>query len=82
MDPKNHEKTALTSHNSLFKFTTMAFVLRNAPATFKRAMDAIFLSVKWKSALVYLDDTVVFSKIVEVDMLHLRHLIRLVKGRG
>jgi len=40
----------------------MPFGLKNAPATFQRALDIILSGVKWQSCLVYLDDVIIYSK--------------------
>jgi hypothetical protein len=49
------------------------FGLRNAPGTFKRAIDIILYDIKWKTCLVYLDDVEIFSS--SRDM-HLKHVMR------
>lgn len=40
----------------------MCFGLKNAPATFQRALDTILNKYIWKSLLVYLDDIIIFLK--------------------
>lgn len=39
----------------------MTFGLKNAPGTFKMAMEVILASIKRKFALFYLDDVEIFS---------------------
>lgn len=60
IDPRDHVKTAFTSHHHPIQFTRMLFGLLKSPATFQKAMDAILSIVVWKLALVYLDEIVVF----------------------
>ena len=64
VNPEDREKTAFVSHHGMYQWLRMPFGLRNAPAAVQRTMDVILASVKWKTALVYLDDIVVFSKSV------------------
>lgn len=80
--PKYCEKTELTRHDSLFHFTRIPFWLRNAPATSQTAMYFTLSCVKWKSALVYLDDIVAFSKTIKDHMAHLRQVPALLRDSG
>ena len=41
LEMSGHPKTAFCSPWGKFRFTRMAFVLRNAPATFQRCMDFV-----------------------------------------
>lgn len=45
-------------------------------------MDVILSSAKWQSALVYLDDIVIFSKSVEEHMQHARKVLTLPRDTG
>lgn len=56
----NRNKTVFTSHYELYRLARMSSGLENAPETFQRAMDVLKFPVKWKLALVYLDNIVVF----------------------
>ena len=47
------------------RYTRMPFVLRNAPATFQRALDIILSGVRWQSCLMYRDDFIVFIRTKE-----------------
>lgn len=80
--PNDCEKTAFMSHRGIFQFTRRLFGLRISYPTFQKAMDVILLSVEWKSALVYLDYMVVFSKTVKGQMAHLRQVLTLLRDSG
>ena len=71
MDPKDREKTAITTPFGLFQFIRMPFGLTNAPATFQRMVDRTLRDLIGKICLVYLDDIIVFSKTVDEHLVHL-----------
>ena len=60
----------------------MPFGLRNAPATFQRAMDIILSRVRWKYVLVYLDDIIIFSRDEETHLRHLESVMQILKEAG
>ena len=82
IDEDDRDKTAFTSHWGLFRFKRMPFGLKNAPGTFQRAADVILSKVKWQTALVYLDDVIVYSKTYEEHFEHLRTVLDLLKNAG
>ena len=41
------DKTTFASHSGLYRFLRVPFGLKNAPATFQRAVDIILSRVKW-----------------------------------
>lgn len=46
----------------------MPFRLTNAAATFQQALDIILTRFKWNTYLVYMDDTIIFSKHMDDHM--------------
>lgn len=71
-----------TSHHSLYQLTRVPFGLSSAPATFQSLMDVILSTVKWKYAVVYLEDIVIFSRAVEEHIKHTGVVSRLFKDAG
>lgn len=59
MDPAHIEKTAFSTDKGHFEFTRMPFGLKNAPATFQRAMNNILDEFIGTKCYVYLDDIIV-----------------------
>ena len=74
---RDRDKTTLASHSGLYRFLSMPVGLKNAPATFQRAVNIILSCVKWETALVYLDDVIVYSQTVTEHMVHVREVLRL-----
>jgi len=64
------------SHVGLFEWIVMTFCLKNAGATYQRAMNFIFHEFIGKLVEIYIDDVVVKS----VDFT--KHLCRSAKGVG
>ena len=69
--PDDQDKTAFTTPWGIFKYVKMPFGLKNAGATFQRAMDIAFEKEIHDFLVIYLDDLTVFSK---TDQQHLDHL--------
>ena len=57
----------------------MPFGLKNAPATFQRAMDSILRNFKWQSALVYIDDIIIFSKTYDQHLLDVQAVLECIE---
>ncbi|KAE8217899.1 hypothetical protein CF319_g8119 [Tilletia indica] len=68
-------KTAFTCHRGLFQYKTIPFGLRNAPAVFQRLMDALLGELRWKDAVVYIDDVVVATHTLEEHVVALDKLL-------
>lgn len=62
VDEGDRWKTAFISRHGLFQYRRMPFGLRNAPAVFQRFMDGVLGNLRWRCALVYIDDVIVYTK--------------------
>lgn len=78
----NRNKTAFTSYHGLHRFVQMLSGLKNIPGTFQWAMEVIMSLVKWQSALVYLDDIVVFSRSLRNQINHVKQVLSILKDAG
>ena len=72
-------KTTFTTHMGTFCHVRMPFGLRNAPATFQRALDIILSGLRWQTCLIYLDDVIVFSKDTKEQVAHVDQVLTLLR---
>ena len=68
-------KTAFLTHRGLYQYKRMSFGLKNAPLQFQSFMDSVLGSLRWTSALVYIDDILVFSDDLDSHTSHLATLL-------
>ena len=72
MDPASAEKTTFITQEGTFKFKVMPFGLTGAPATFQRLMNLVIAGLNLEICLVYLDNIIVFSAVVDEHFDQLR----------
>eukprot|EP01129_Flabellula_baltica_P005313 TRINITY_DN1914_c0_g1_i2.p1 TRINITY_DN1914_c0_g1~~TRINITY_DN1914_c0_g1_i2.p1 ORF type:complete len:1713 (-),score=246.34 TRINITY_DN1914_c0_g1_i2:39-5177(-) len=72
---EDREKTAFSSPFGFFQWIAMPMGLKNAPASFQRAMEAIFASFLYTYVLIYIDDIIIFSKSFDDHLLHIGNVL-------
>ena len=82
MTEEDKPKTAFSDGSQLWQFKRMPYGLKNAPATFQRAMNTILTPVLGKHTLAYLDDIIVFSSTFDEHMINLKETLNLLSGAG
>jgi hypothetical protein len=65
-------KTAFRTRYGLYEYTVMSFGLTNAPAYFRYLMNKVFMDYLDRFIVVFIDDILVFSKMMEEHEEHLR----------
>ncbi|KAE8179593.1 hypothetical protein CF336_g9586, partial [Tilletia laevis] len=75
-------KTAFTCHRGLYQYKTVPFGLKNAPAVFQRLMDRILGDLRWRHAVVYIDDVVIASHTMAEHAAALDALLRNATSAG
>jgi hypothetical protein len=61
LDVEAKKKTAFSTGKGLWQFKVMQFGLCNAPATFRRLMEAVLAQLSAETSLVYIDDIIVHA---------------------
>jgi hypothetical protein len=69
--PKDVTKTAFSTRYELYEYLVMSFELTNAPAHFMYLMNSIFMPELDKFVMLFIDDTLVYSKNEEEHEQHL-----------
>ncbi len=83
IEDRDKEKTAFTAGPlGFWQYTRMPFGLTNAPALFQRMMERVLSGVHLKTALVYLDDIVVFGETVPELKQRLEEVFRKIHDAG
>jgi hypothetical protein len=73
-------KIVFTANGQLYQWKVMCLGLCNAPSTFTRLMDLVLNGDTFVYCLVYLDDTIVYSKAFDEHLSHLEEIFsRLIK---
>ena len=82
MAEEDKAKTAFTTHCGTYAYDVMPFSLKNAGATYQRAMVTLFHDMMHKDFEVYVDDMIAKSRTTRDHLVDLRKLFRcLIKYR-
>ena len=79
---KSQEKTAFSTRTGQYCFNRMPFGIAAAPATFQKLMNMVLGNALWKTAVVYLDDILIFSKTREEHMIRVNDILSRIKNAG
>eukprot|EP00253_Pinus_taeda_P021856 PITA_21856 len=80
--PDDQDKTTFTTPWGTFKYVKMPFELKNAGATFQRAMEIAFAKEIHDFLVIYLDDLTTFSKSDQQHLDHLRQVFFIYRKYG
>jgi hypothetical protein len=78
---EDKKKTAFKTVDGLYEFNTITMGLTNAPFIFQAMMNKTFRGLEF-CVLIYLDDTLVFSKSEASHLTHLRLVLQRLKNSG
>lgn len=82
MQKESVKYTAFRTPQGLFEFCVMPFGLKNAPATFQRAMDFLFNDLRFQGVSVYLDDILIHGDTFEACLSRLQVVLARLASAG
>ncbi|CAF5040791.1 unnamed protein product [Rotaria sp. Silwood1] len=80
LSKEDRPKTALSTRDNHYQFTVLPQEITNGPATFQRVINHILGPARWKYALAYIDDVIIYSKTFEEHLLHLNEICTILKN--
>ncbi|GBG67283.1 hypothetical protein CBR_g88571 [Chara braunii] len=75
IQPRDRYKTAFKTQYGHFEWIVMPFGLTNAPTTFQAAMTTKFCDLLDRTVLIYLDDILVYSRLLDEHLEHLHAVL-------
>lgn len=76
MHSEEFSKIAFQNHEGHYEFLVIPFGLTNAPATFQSLVNEIIRGYLWKFVLMFFDDILLYSCMIEEHRNHLRVVLR------
>jgi transposase InsO family protein len=80
LSKEDRPKTAFSTRDNHYQFTVLPQGITNGPATFQRIINHILGPARWKYALAYIDDVIIYSNTIEEHLTHLNQICQLLKG--
>ncbi|OIR56975.1 MAG: uncharacterized protein A8A55_2274, partial [Amphiamblys sp. WSBS2006] len=82
MEAGSREKTVFCTKKGKFAWNYMPFGLKNAPVIFQKVIDGVLDPVRYKFAIPYIDDIIIYSKTKDEHIQHLKAVAALLKEAG
>lgn len=77
--PEDRPKTAFSTRDNHYQFTVLPQGITNGPATFQRVINTLLGPTRWKYALAYIDDVIIYSNTFADHLQHLTTICSLLK---
>ena len=79
LSEEDRPKTAFSTRDNHYQFTVLPQGITNGPATFQRVINHILGPSRWKYALAYIDDVIIYSTTFEEHSSHLNDICQILK---
>lgn len=79
LSKEDRPKTAFSTRDNHYQFTVLPQGITNGPATFQRIINHILGPARWKYALAYIDDVIIYSNTFEEHLTHLNQVCQTLK---
>nr|ABL86696.1 putative pol protein [Adineta vaga]ABL86699.1 putative pol protein [Adineta vaga] len=75
LDARDRPKTAFSTRDQHYQFTVLPQGVTNGPPAFQRIVSQILGPTRWKYALAYLDDVIIYSPTFDQHLVHLDDIL-------
>ena len=79
LSKKDRPKTAFSTRDNHYQFTVLPQGITNGPATFQRIINHILGPTRWRYALAYIDDIIIYSRTFYDHLEHVNEICQLLK---
>ena len=79
LSEEDRPKTAFSTRDNHYQFTVLPQGITNGPATFQRVINHVLGPTRWRYALAYIDDVIIYSKTFEDHLTHLSDICRILR---
>lgn len=80
LSKEDRPKTAFSTRDNHYQFTVLPQGITNGPATFQRVINHILGPTRWKYALAYIDDVIIYSRTFDDHVKHLNEICQILKN--
>ncbi|CAF1183810.1 unnamed protein product [Didymodactylos carnosus] len=74
LHPNDRPKTAFSTRDNHYQFTVLPQGFTNGPPSFQRIINQALGPARWKYALAYIDDIIIYSKTFDDHLVHLEQM--------
>ncbi|CAF1400609.1 unnamed protein product, partial [Adineta ricciae] len=80
LSKEDRPKTAFSTRDNHYQFTVLPQGITNGPATFQRIINHILGPTRWKYALAYIDDVIIYSTTFNEHVTHLNEICQILRN--
>ncbi len=80
LSEEDRPKTAFSTRDNHYQFTVLPQGITNGPATFQRVINHVLGPARWKYALAYIDDVIIYSNTFDEHLSHLTEICQTLRN--